>query len=377
MTPVPSAEASAGRVLEPTSVQEVADILRAASAEGTPVTPSGGRTRRVVESGIVLCTSRITGVEIYEPADLTITAAAGTTLGSLTGVVGEHAQWIPCDPPRAPSRTLGGLVAGGFGGPLWSGYGAPRDHVLGVTLVTGAGTILRLGGRVMKNVAGFDLVRLVVGSRGSLGVVVSACIRVFPTPAVDRLLVLEGDVSSLLEAARAVTTAPLVPASAVLTRLAAGGPASLVVRLHGSAETVASDQATIAERAGEEFDAFEGAEALPLLERTRDACSDDQLLLHLSVLPSRLPELLAEGEDGAFAADVMAGRVRMAPHDSGVEAVRRLMTRARSLQGSARIEGGSPELSALATAPGELAGLADRLRASFDPAGILRTGGAA
>ncbi len=387
---VPGAVPGAVQVVEPTSVQEVADILRSAAADGVPVTPvgvgrpggaapdgpkPGGSNAGIAESGIVLSTRRLNGLEIYEPADLTVTAAAGTTLGELAAAVAEHDQWAPFDPPHGPKRTLGALVATGEGGPLSAGYGAPRDHVLGVTLVTGAGTVLKLGGRVMKNVAGFDLVRLVVGSRGSLGVVVSACIRVFPRPGVDRILVLEGEFPELLAAARAMATAPVVPASAVLARTDVHAGARLVVRLHGSQAMVDADQATMARRVQGSFQVMEGEAAVPVLESARDACYDEAVVLLLTALPARLPELLAEGGDGSFVADVIAGRVHLAPHDRTETAVRALVRRAEDLGGSARILVGPQELRGIVANSGPAVVIADKLRAVFDPNGIMRPGG--
>ena len=367
------------QVVEPTSVQEVADILRAAAADGVRVTPVGGvaPSGTVAESGIVLSTRRLNGLEIYEPADLTVTAAAGTTLAALGAAVAEHDQWAPFDPPHAPSRTLGSLVAVGDGGPLWAGYGAPRDHVLGVTLVTGTGTVLKLGGRVMKNVAGFDLVRLVVGSRGSLGVVVSACIRVFPRPEVDRVLVLEGELAGLLTAARAVAMAPVVPASAVLARTDENARARLVVRLHGRQAAVDADQAAMAGQVEGSFEVFEGEAAGAVVESVRDACYQEPVVLQLTTLPARVPELIAEGGDGTFVADVISGRVRLAPFDRTEAAVQTLTSRAEELGGSARVLFGPRELCGIVEDKGPAAAIAHKLRSTFDPMGIMRPGGGA
>ena len=362
-------------VVTPDSVAEVADVLRAASASGTPVRPTGGEAP-AARSGIVLSTRKLKGIEIYEPADLTLTASAGTTLGELETAVSAHGQFPPFDPPHAPRRTLGGLVATGDGGPLSSSYGATRDQVLGVTLVTGAGSVLKLGGRVMKNVAGFDLVRLVVGSHGTLGVVVSASIRVFPRPEVDRMLVLHGEIADLVHAARAVATASVVPASAVLAGTGSDGSGKLVVRLHGRAPVVAADQAHIEQRVGRPFQIMEGEAARTVFEWVRDASSDDPVLLRLTALPAKLSELIAGGADGSFVADVMTGRIRLAPRDTSDSSVRALVGRAFALGGSARFLAAPPELWGIAHQPGPAADIADKLRTTFDPAGILSKGSA-
>lgn len=369
------APGSEARVVTPSSVGEVADILRAAGAKGTPVRPTGSEAT-AAHSGIVLSTRELKGIEIYEPADLTLTASAGTTLGELETAVSAHGQFLPFDPPHAPRRTLGGLVATGDGGPLSSSYGATRDQVLGATLVTSAGSVLKLGGRVMKNVAGFDLVRLIVGSHGTLGVVVSASIRVFPKPEVDQMLVLHGEIPDLVDAARAVATASVVPASAVLAGTGADSSGKLVVRLHGRAPVVAADQAHIEGRVGRPFQVMEGEAARTVFEWVRDASSDDPVLLRLTALPAKLPQLIARGEDGSFVADVMTGRIRLAPRETTDSSVRALIRRAFDLGGSARFLAAPPELSHLAHQPGPAATIADKVRAAFDPAGIFSTGAA-
>ena len=141
----------------------------------------------------MISTARLNGIEIYEPADLTLTARSGTSLVDIAAELRSHSQWLPFDPPRLLDRTLGGFVATGQSGPLWMGYGELRNHVLGMTIVSGDGRLLKLGGRVMKNVAGFDLLKPIVGSHGRFGVITSVSIRAFPVPAVERVLVLRAD----------------------------------------------------------------------------------------------------------------------------------------------------------------------------------------
>lgn len=368
-------------VLAPGSVQEVAAVLRA--ARGVHLVPVGGRTHlgalQPLEPLIVLSTRRLAGVQAYEPADLTITAGAGTKMGVLTDALAAHGQWLPSDPPRAPERTLGGLAATGAAPPLWAGYGAFRDQVLGLTAVTGDGRVLQLGGRVMKNVAGFDLVRLMVGSRGTLGVIVSVCVRVFPRPAVDRFLVLRAtSAEDLLPAARAVATAPLLPASAVLAEPEAGGAAALVVRLHGAPAAVDADRVRLERHANVRFEVVDGETAEHLAHRVRDHAFVSPLVLRLAALPSRLGETLAIARTmphAALLADVLAGRVRVgapAVPPRAVEWVGSCRRAIRELGGTLVIESAPPDVAAAAVATGsEVADLAADLRASFDPWGVL------
>jgi glycolate oxidase FAD binding subunit len=157
-------------VIRPTSAAEVAAVLRWADSEGVGVLPIGEGDRVApVASGrfVALSTERLSGIEIYEPADLTFTAGAGTAISTIVEALSPHDQWMPFDPPDVSRRSLGGLVALGESGPLWAGYGALRNHVLGMTIATGDGRVLRLGGRVVKNVAGFDLLKPMVASISS------------------------------------------------------------------------------------------------------------------------------------------------------------------------------------------------------------------
>ena len=176
-------------VLHPTSTSEVVEVMRWATANGVGVLPiaSGARLRprRAASDArrwVILRTDRLAGVEIYEAADLTLTAGAGTPMRDLDGALRANGQWAPFDPPHALERSLGGLVADATRGPLWTGYGELRNHVLGMTVVTGDGRLLRLGGRVVKNVAGFDLLKPMTGSRGALAVMTSVTVRAFPRP---------------------------------------------------------------------------------------------------------------------------------------------------------------------------------------------------
>jgi glycolate oxidase FAD binding subunit len=381
--------ALAEAVAEPASVEEVRALLAAAASGGFAVVPLGGRTDPGPEAPrgrfVVLSTRRLTGVDDYQPADLTVAARAGTTLAALGEALAEEGQWLPVDPPFAPRKTVGGLVATGTAGSLGMAYGMPRDHVLGLSVVTGDSRLLRLGGRVMKNVAGFDLVKLVVGSRGTLGVVVSATLRLFPRPAEDRVLVLDGEgPGALLEAAHRVGTASVVPASAVLVCPAPGtdAAAALVVRVQGAGAAVDADAGTLLGPALTRATSLGGAEARRALEAMRDRAAAHALVIRACALPGLLAEVLAAVQDAvavtALAADVMSGRVRVGV-DGGadVASLIRLRARLEALGGSLVVERSTPELAAVFPAHGS-AGKAGRLgralRAQFDPGGVLSPG---
>ena len=371
-------------VVHPASTEEVADSMRYAAAHGVgvAVVASGRRfhgARSPDRPFLVLCTDRLTGTEIYEPADLTLTAKAGTRLAALAEELGAQKQWLPYDPPHVEERTLGGLVSTSESGPLWMGYGELRNHVLGLTVVCGDGRVLKLGGRVVKNVAGFDLLKAVVGARGRLGVITSVCVRAFPRPTVDRVLVLRGDsVAALAAVARAVGTAPVMPVSSVLVAPARAPSvgAALLVRLHGAEPTVDADQKTLERHCGVSFE--RAADVVGLLASVRDHVADAEVEVTLSVLPSRLGDALVAVldvlGDVPFAADTYKGLARVAAGESDSEATSRLRARIESLGGAltARATDRARDVASLGSRlPAAAAALTERLEAVFDPNGVL------
>ncbi len=124
----------------------------------------------------------------HTPEDLTATVAAGTSLKTFQRALGRHGQWLPVDPPQFRSLSIGALIAGNWSGPFRYGYGTVRDSLIGLKAVLADGSLVSSGGRVVKNVAGFDLLRLFVGSRGSLGVIVEATFKLAPVPETIRRL---------------------------------------------------------------------------------------------------------------------------------------------------------------------------------------------
>jgi glycolate oxidase FAD binding subunit len=171
----------------PASAEEIAAILRLANERELVVAPAGGLTKQQVGGvpervDILLRTERLNQVKHYDPADLTVGVGAGIHLAEMQSLLGEHQQWIPYDPPNVQMATVGGLLATAAFGPLKSGFGGLRDFCIGIQFVTGEGVMGKGGGRVVKNVAGYDLMKLMIGSYGSLAVITGANFKVFPRP---------------------------------------------------------------------------------------------------------------------------------------------------------------------------------------------------
>ena len=393
----------------PNGPEEVAAILALARSERWAVEPAGdgrwlsaGNPGRPVD--LLVSTARMDRIVEYEPGDLTLTGGAGLPLRTLARRAREERQWLAADPPGV-GGTLGALAATGVAGPLQAGYGGPRDLVLGLEMVDGHGRHLKLGGRVVKNVAGFDLVRLVVGSRGTLGVVTQVTVRLHPVPDQDRTWVLEaGRAEDLLAPARRIATSEVVPAALEVTeRRNAGGEvtARLAVRLLGSEARVAAEAEALEKAAGRPLSALARDAADELWDEMREMEEDADLVLRMSMPPTDAPHLM----DVARALGrVRGGRdtlertpVRMALHvtqgvlrlvvpnvrtDSGWDDDwgQRLGDVRRTLEarGGSLVVASAPRLVVERAGawgdPGPAARLMRDIKARFDPGGILAPG---
>ncbi len=181
MEPLGEREESS-QVIRPREVSAVQELVR----EHPCVWPRGGGTKtglRPPKGAVVLELSQLQGVVEYDPGEFTFTALAGTSVHEVERMLAKHRQYLPFDPPLgAAGATLGGTLASGLSGPGRYRYGGVRDFVLGVRFVDAEGRLVRAGGKVVKNAAGFDLAKLFVGSLGRLGVVVEVSLKVFPAP---------------------------------------------------------------------------------------------------------------------------------------------------------------------------------------------------
>ena len=393
---------SPGVVLFPESAAEVRNVVKAAIRSGVRLLPAGngswlGAGGWGREAHAVLSTARMDGVVHYEPADLTITAGAGLGMRALGEVTGRKGQWLPVDAPGCERGTLGAVVACGVPGPLQSHYGGVRDNVLGLEAVTGYGRILRIGGRVVKNVAGYDMVRLLTGSRGSLGVITRVSVRLFPRPAADVTLCYNGGATEVVGMARALCTAAFPVAAIEIAggggvaggrRAAEAGEAgmTLAVRLLGGSGEVAEARGRSVAMMGREPDRELAGDDSAAFHEGRTRWEDGaELVARLAALPDRLGEVMtcartvAGAVGGEVAADALRGlvRVRGSCAAGSEEAVAECLRRAR-----AEMEDRGGTL-ALSSAPHEVAeglgwvgaggggGLTRRIRELFDPHSVL------
>ena len=174
------------------ALSQIVERIRAAASDATPLRIRGGGTKDFhgeLLQGEILGTSALAGITSYEPSELVVTVRAGTPLAELEAALAEKGQCLPFEPPHfAGGGTVGGMVAAGLSGPARASVGAVRDYVLGATLVNGRAEVLTFGGQVMKNVAGYDVSRVLAGSLGTLGVIAEVSLKVLPVAPAEATL---------------------------------------------------------------------------------------------------------------------------------------------------------------------------------------------
>lgn len=392
--------------LIPVTAAELAAMIRAAAAEDCALTPWGAGTLQhlggpPLPGAQLLSTAALGRILEYAPADLTITVEAGTRLGAVQAALREHGQWLPWDPPAPEQATIGGLLAAGASGPLRLGYGTPRDWVLGMRVALGDGRLVNSGGKVVKNVAGYDSHKLHIGALGTLGVIAEATLKVAPLPELAESLVFACASRELaLALIERLRQPPLGPASLVLSA-GAGVEDLVVVRFAGVAAAV-QRQARLADAAGQALGATRKAvdddrpiwQALagfadPRMKYQRRGPADS-LIIRAGVAPGGLPQALALAEQlappGASARVLGYAGVGLAyarwylPTPADADAVTRALAGLRALLaalgGYAVVEDAPASLGPIdrwgalpATLP-----LMRALKAQWDPRGILNRG---
>jgi glycolate oxidase FAD binding subunit len=396
-------------VIEPETDEEVAAVLRFADAEGLAVLVRGGGTHLAMGSppgrgDILLSTARLSAIVDHAPHDLTVSVQAGLPLGDLQAALGQARQWLALDPAVPPSATIGGLIATNVSGAHRLRYGGVRDQLIGLRVALPDGTIAKGGGKVVKNVAGYDLPKLYTGALGTLGVIVGATFRLYPRLPYARTVVLPASTPEPLgELAVRAINSTLVPA--VVDMFGPGlapdeAACALVMRFESGVEASVTEQAAallgmadaLAARAltleGEDESALwrNADAALP----TGDA-RDGSLLVKVSLLPAEVGPWLAALAEHTSSAGVTVTWRAHAGHglvfarldgDNGSDqetlarAVRTLRQEAEVRKGTVVVLDGQPELLRQIDVWGPIPALdvMRRIKARFDPNGILNPG---
>jgi len=398
----------------PATVEEVAEVMRLASREDAAVIPWGGGTAMSLGNvprryDIALCLSHLNQVVEYEPADLTATVQAGKTLADFQRHLAESGQFLALDPPSGQEATIGGMLAVNASGPSRHAHGTARDLILGMRAVQADGRIIKAGGRVVKNVAGYDLSRLFIGSLGSLGIIVEACFRLAPLPRAERTAVVF--LPSAQEAWRFVAqtaniglrAVELLNAAAVRQAAALGEAAkdgyALVLAAVGEPAAVERSLKEIGElsrRAAASLTEVDESAQDQLWQAiaalARPSPSHASLLCKAAVLPSQVPTLSEQiettgqelGLEPLVVSHLTAGIVYSAwslPQDERAQRALDLATTLRravaGLRGSLVVEACPLPLKEKSDVWGEPAAdfpLMRRIKEQFDPQGILSPG---
>lgn len=354
--------------VEPRTAEEAAEVIRDAAANGVTLRIVGRgmwlEGGRPVKAQRVLSTRAMTGIVEYEPGDLTLTARAGTSLAEIAATTIPERQWLTLDPPGTDDGTLGATAATASAGPLAHAFGLPRDAVLGIEIATGDGAVVRAGGRVVKNVAGFDLTRLFVGSWGTLGAITELTVRLRALPERDETVALPATTPTLARL-RANDLTPLAverlsPPLARHLGVDTTEPVVLV-RLAGNAAAVASQRTIL------------GPDATPVphdVWRTlRAVAPANAAIWRCSTRPADLARLYAETDDLWSHATLSRGVVRCI----ATAEIDARLTHHRTI---ATVIGEQlPPAAWPLLAPGPTSDrLSIAVKQTFDPAGILNPG---
>lgn len=300
----------------PGSLDEARAVVEAAAGADVPIIPWGGGTASTVgtpaaRSGLVLGLSRLARLVEHEPGDLTVTVEAGMTIAALQSALGGRGQWLSLDPPDADRATIGGVIAANASGPRRHLYGTARDLLIGVTAITADGAVVRGGGKVVKNVAGYDLPKLFVGSYGTLGILIEVTLKLRPRPDAERLVAVGFDrLKDAGAAARAVMGSDLVPSALELLDGEAGRAlgssgtgAMLVVGFDGLAEQVDWQCVEIGRLAaplgGRSVTTLPPETWSRLGRAAPDAFPTPAAVMKLVVLPATVAETMEQGANAA------------------------------------------------------------------------------
>ncbi len=347
------------------ALQTIADKLRKAAEQGRPVRVRGGGTKDFYGQqlcGELLDTRPLAGITAYEPSELVVTVGAGTRLGDLQDALAERQQYLPFEPPQfGNAGTVGGMVAAGLAGPARASAGGVREHVLGVQMLNGKGERLKFGGQVMKNVAGYDVSRLMAGSMGTLGVIVEVSLKVLPLPPAECTLLFELSETSARQQLNRWGGQPL-PINASCW---SGG--QLAVRLRGARAAIESAQRSM------------GGSALEPERATRQwAAVRDQSLPSFRLAPG---EALWRVSVPDTATPLNLGPTLIEWHGAlrwlrlPPDAAPRVRAAAARAGGHATLfRGGDGRVPVFTPMPAPLARIHAQLKQAFDPAGILNPG---
>jgi len=297
-------------VCSPAAAEQIAAALRVCVEAEAAVVPWGGGTAMAIGNrpralDVVMQTSRLDRVIEHDAANLTATVQSGIALTALQDIVRGQNQFLPFDPPDPARATVGGVVAANLNGPRRSCYGSVRDLVIGMKVALASGELIKAGGKVVKNVAGYDMCKLFVGSLGTLGILTEVTLRMAPIPETAATVIAVGALPKALQFVDELSRSPLLPAAVALMNSGALGAGQndwqAAIRCEGFAETVArhtSDAVALARRVGLGADILGDNADGQLWDRVRDfPLSTSRVVYRVTVPRASLAECAQAIED--------------------------------------------------------------------------------
>jgi glycolate oxidase FAD binding subunit len=373
-------------------VDEIGPALRLCAEAGATVIPWGGGTLMGLGNlsqrvDVVLALDKLSRLVEHDDANLTATVEAGMTCAAFQRALAERRQFLPVDPPRPERATLGGLAAANINGPRRALYGGMRDLVIGMKMALATGERVKTGGKVVKNVAGYDLAKLFIGSLGTLGVITELTYRVSPLPEVAASFVATGAMDRCLAFAKETYGSPLLPSALVVAGAADEGACRAAAWVEGFEEGVARHMRVLSAAAGRA-----GLEVQVLRDAAHEALwqelggfgwSGGGILCRLTVpagsIEKILPQLAASGAVSGYAAHYGSGAlwVLLEPSPAGAGFYKSLAAATRDCRGHAIIASAPAALKQSLDvwgAPPPTLALMRRIKQQFDPDGILSPG---
>ncbi|MFQ5471567.1 MAG: FAD-binding oxidoreductase [Dehalococcoidia bacterium] len=381
--------------VHPTSADQISDLIRLANDRGVTVIPWGSGTEMHIGNlpsryDVALTTTRLARMIEHEPADLTATCEAGMTLGSLQDLLAKAGQTAPFDPHLPRDATVGGLLATNASGAARHFYGTPRDFTIGMRVVTGDGLVTKAGGKVVKNVAGYDMCKLYIGSRGTLGVITEATFKLAPIPTATSDLAFRSTtanatssfVMDMYRRGLSLRSAAMLNGKAAASRWDDEGYL-LAIQFAGTTAGV--------ERSLEEARSLateSSLELIPDLDSGKACASvferdDGETIVRSSTLPAGTPTLVEAIEKVAPSAQIVATplagivRARWTNTEGGADTLRKVSERASRLDATVVIEDCPPDEKEQTDVFGEpppSLSLMRQMKRQFDPGNVLSPG---
>jgi glycolate oxidase FAD binding subunit len=384
----------ATQVHRPESDRELASLLGEANREGMAVVPLGGGTHLGIGNAPsrldwVVSTRNLDRVIAYEPPDMTLSVEAGATLGEVQERLAEHGQGLPIEVANPAEATIGGILATALYGPKRLGSGTLRDYLIGVNVAYAGGTLAKAGGMVVKNVSGFDLMRMHHGALGTLGVIVSANFKVLPNPRSERtVLIAASDFDEVTRLRSVIASSRSRPASFEIIRRA--GAFDVAVRIQGRDRTAGLLASELGGMCGGEARIQEPGESHQFWSEYLAGFQSSEAVttcwLRLRVKPAETLRALADvllaleersAADAQVSASPGLGFVDVRQHLGSAEDLRDLTGRLRTLAPKTVVISAPTDLKADIDVWGESIESLDLMRilkTEFDPSGILNPG---